>query len=66
MINVDIIAWEKLSSILVANMEIIYWTVCLSSRREVVLASYKFYFIRVHDNLEQDPSNNKSIVVILF
>ena len=27
-----------------------------------ILASYKFYFIRVHDNMDYDPSNNKSIV----
>ena len=26
-----------------------------------ILASYKFYFIRVHDNLVLDPINNKSI-----
>ena len=25
------------------------------------IASYKFWFIRVHDNLMQDPSYNKSI-----
>ena len=30
----------------------------------VILASYKFSFIRVHDNLVKDPSNNKSIVCI--
>ena len=32
-IYVDIMTAEKLSSILVANMDIIYWSVRLSSRR---------------------------------
>ena len=29
----------------------------------VILARTKFHFIIVHDNLVQDPSNNKSIIV---
>ena len=29
----------------------------------VILASYMFHFIRVHDNLVKGPSNNKSIVL---
>ena len=33
-INVDIMTGEKLSSILVANMDIIHWSVRSSSRRE--------------------------------
>ena len=28
----------------------------------VILSRYKLHFVRVHDNLVQDPSNNKSIV----
>ena len=28
-----------------------------------ILASFKHHFIRVHENLEQHPSNNKSIVI---
>ena len=31
----------------------------------VNLESYKFHFIRVHDNLVQDPSNDESILFIL-
>ena len=30
----------------------------------VILASYKFHFIRVHENVVYDPSNNKSIIYI--
>ena len=51
----------KLSSILGANRDITHWSVRSSSKRggdgvkmvdvEVILASYKFNFIRVHDNL---------------
>ena len=29
----------------------------------VFLVSHKFHFIKVHDNLMQDPSNNKSIIL---
>ncbi len=29
--------------------------------RMVILACYAFTFIRVHDNLAKEPSNNKSI-----
>ena len=53
---------EKLSSIKVTNIDIIYWSIPSSNRRKVdkvkgvdggifILASYKFHFIRVHDNL---------------
>ena len=31
-----------------------------------ILAHCKFDFFRVHDNLVLDPSNNKSIIVLLF
>ena len=31
----DILTWENLSSILVANMDLIYWTVCSFRRRGV-------------------------------
>ena len=51
-----------------------YWLVRSSSRRGgvvergwsgeiVTLASYKFYFLRVHDNLVKNPSDNKSIYI---
>ena len=30
----------------------------------VILASYKFYFIRMHNNLVRYPSNNKSIAAM--
>ena len=56
-------------------MELIYWSVYSYSRREeggvkrracgkslFMLASYKFHFIRVHDDLVYDPSDDKSIV----
>ena len=49
-------------------MNLIYWSVCLSSRREglvrggfVILTSWEYYFIRVYKNLVQNPSNYKSI-----
>ena len=32
----------------------------------VILTSYKFQFIRVHDNLVKDPSNNKSIYLYFY
>ena len=55
-IYVDIINGEKLSSIKVANMDIIYWSVHSRSKRGgdrmkwvdggiVILASYMFYFM---------------------
>ena len=51
-----------------------YWLVRSSSRRGgvvergwsgeiVTLASYKFYFLRVHDNRVKNPSDNKSIYI---
>ena len=59
---VDILTGEKLSSILVANMYLIYWSVrsfirrggiCLKGSDEdiVILGSCMYYFIRVHENL---------------
>ena len=55
---------ENLSSISVANMDLIYWLVCSSIRRDwmgerewmgmggiVISASCEYYFIRVHENL---------------
>ena len=30
----------------------------------VILTNYKFHFIREHDNLVQDPGNNKSIYLL--
>ena len=56
-------------------MELISFSVRSSSRREgdgvkewmgliVISASYKFHFIRVHDNLVYDPSNYKFIFLI--
>ena len=60
---VDILTRENLSSMYIANMDFIYWSVCLSSRKGsndvkgmegggiVILASYECHFIRVHENL---------------
>ena len=53
---------QKVVNLLIANMDITYWSIRLSSRNEangvdkgiVILSSYKFYFIRVHDNLVQN------------
>ena len=47
---------------ILANIEFIYWSVRSSSRKEgdrvkgveggiIILAHYKFHFIRVHDNM---------------
>ena len=55
-----------------ANMELIHWSVRLTSRRGedgvkgmdgciVILASCKYHFIRLHENMVQHPSNNISI-----
>ena len=63
---------EKLSSIYVDNMDIIYCSVCSSSKRGgdgvkvvnggiVILAAYTFHFIRVPENLVEDSSNNKKL-----
>ena len=47
----------KLSSILFANIAMTYWSVLYPVEMEgggwriAILASYKFYFIRIHDNL---------------
>ena len=32
----------------------------------VILARYKFHFCRVHDNLMNDQSNNKFILIIVL
>ena len=59
---VDIMTRGKLSSIYVAIYPVIYWSVRLFSRRGtrmrmiVILARYKFYFIKEHENLVQDIS----------
>ena len=63
-----------MTSIFVVISPVIYWSVCLSRRRGgdavkgwrkgmFILVSYKFHFIREHDNLVYDPNNNKSINV---
>ena len=31
-----------------------------------ILASYKFQFINDYDNLVEDPSNNKSIILVVL
>ena len=55
--DVDIMTGRKLSSFQVANIEITYWLVCSSTRKRgvfggtVILASFKYHFIRVYDNL---------------
>ena len=55
---VDIMPGEKLSSIYLANMELIYWSVCSFSRRGwdgvkgvgvVIVARCKFHYIREHE-----------------
>ena len=69
----DILTGENLTSIKVPNLDLIYWPIRLSSRKGedmlkgvvggiVVLYSYKYHLIRVHENLVQHPINNKSIV----
>ena len=65
---VDILTGENLSSILLANLNLIYLSVRLSSRRGrvgikraggdiVILASCEHHFIRAHENLVQRPIN---------
>ena len=63
-IYADIMTGEKLLSIYVAKMELIYWLFHLSSRRRgdvvkgiVILASCEYHCIRVHEKLVQHPSN---------
>ena len=59
----DILTGENLSSIWLDNMNLIYWSVCSSSRRGWgyhYLASCKHDFNREHKNLVQNPSNNIS------
>ncbi len=51
-------------------MNITYWSVRLASRRGgdgvfvVTLATYKFHFSRVHDNIVQDLRNDKYITQV--
>ena len=61
----DILTWDNIVNL--ANMDLINWPVCLSSRRggDVVKGSCDHHFIGVHDNLGQYPSNNISIFVSL-
>ena len=70
----DILTEKNLSSILLANMDLTYWSVYSSSRIGgygikgvevgiVILASCEYNFIRVHENLAQYPSNNILIVI---
>ena len=65
----DILTRENLSSIYIANMDFIHWSVRLCSRKRdnevkgvegggiVILASYECHSIRVHENLVQHPIN---------
>ena len=54
-------------------MDLINWSVRSSSRRGgdgvkggvVILASCEYYFIRVHENLLQHPSNYISIITYI-
>ena len=71
----DILTAKNLSSIQLANMILIYWSVSSSSRKGRdgvkavhggginILASCE-YHCRLHVNLVQHPSNNISIVCI--
>ena len=73
-IYVDMLTGENLSSIYRPYFDLIYWSVRSSSKRRgnVVkgdwmrsidnLARREYYFIRVHANLVQHPSNNISII----
>ena len=70
-IYVDIMTGENCRQFKVADMDVIHWPVRISTGMGcgkgvnsgiVILASYKFRFISVHDNLVYDPSNIKSIV----
>ena len=50
--GLNIMIGEKLSSSLIANKDIIYWPVGLGTwEGYFYLASYKIYFIGVHENL---------------
>ena len=63
---VDILSGEYFSSIQVANMDYIYWSVCSSSSSLddwVVLASHEYHFIREYENLVQQPNNSILIVI---
>ena len=72
----DILTGENLSSIYVANMDLIYFLARSSSRRGgdglsligdiVILASCKYHLINIHENLVQHPSNNISILLPLL
>ena len=66
----DILTGKNLS-ISVGSIDLIHWSVCSSSRRDgvkgwmeykVIIASYEYHFIRVHENLVQHSSNNMSIL----
>ena len=60
---------EKMSSVEVANIDLMYWSVRSCSRRGgdgikvwmggiVILASSEYHFIRVHEKIVQHQSNN--------
>ena len=73
----DIMTGGKLSSIWLANMKLIYWSVRSSGRRGgdeikrvdgviVILARCDFHFIREYENLVKDPSKDISIPYIIY
>ena len=66
------ILWQGKIVVNLGCYNIIYYSVCSSSIHPIggdggiiISASYKFHFIRVHDNLVSDPSNNKSIAILI-
>ena len=63
---------ENLQLIQLANTELVYCSLVNLVEGEwvdwgvggmVILASYEFHFIRIHENMMQHPSNNISVVV---
>ena len=73
-INLFVIQGKNGRLILVANIDITSWRILLFSKRggdgvkrvnggnRNFKASYKFHLVRVHENLMQHPSYNKSII----
>ena len=65
----DILTGENEWLILLANIDFRYWSVGSSSKSGgdgwgniVILASCEHQFIRVHENVVQNPSNNNTYI----